>query len=62
MNQRPINAPIRRCNYEMEAHGKEGRKRPRKTQKRDFKKRYKALAAHGRHGTKPSYGLTHIII
>lgn len=37
MNQRPTEAPIRRCDYETETRAKRDRERPKKTKKEILK-------------------------
>ena len=49
MQRRPTDAPVRRCDHEIEVQGRKGRERPRKTLEETLRKDLEYLDLTGGH-------------
>ncbi|TQD68657.1 hypothetical protein C1H46_045810 [Malus baccata] len=54
VQRRPIDAPVRRCDYGTKVQGRRGRGRPRKTLEETLRKDLSVLGSNGRHDIEPS--------
>ena len=54
VKRRPIDTPVRICDYETEVQGRRGRGRPRKTLEETLRKDLRVLRSNGGHDTEPS--------